>query len=303
MEPRSWRPGKVPGVCAKRGASSEKSERQGSSTNCTPPPPRAPLPSWSPSPASSRPSPALASSQCPTGDGRNKFPWVCLPSPTVGLSRRPCRSSTGGRRWVRSQRVCIWVGSIEVGARDMAGTAYLSVLARDPRVQRAALGGSVGSCLRERGAPGRWRLLFTTQNSPPASAGRGEQSQLLPLPAVPARDLWLRAEGRPWTPRARTAETGRRARLEREMHPGAGRGSSVSLPRRAGSDQRLPAPRQGAHWAPVAPCCPEIWYPLFPCRGNAGGQKMVLGSGWGRGWQSSPDPAQPHISDPKHLGF
>lgn len=95
-----------------------------------------------------------------------------------------------------------------------------------PRLQRAALGGSVGSCRRERGAPGRWRLLFTTQNPPPASTGLGEQSQLLSLPAVRAQDLWQGAEGRPWTPRARTAKTRRKAKLERETHPGAGRGSS-----------------------------------------------------------------------------
>ncbi|KAF5928822.1 hypothetical protein HPG69_012393, partial [Diceros bicornis minor] len=153
-----------------------------------------------------------------------------------------------------------------------------------------------------------------SQLQPPAGARGGEErgASPLPLPTAPARDLWQRAAGRPWTLRARARGTGGKRGWSgrRTAEPGEGRqcGRHVkpSQPTRAGEPglqphTALPCFRARC-WAPIAPGCPPraagsiVKRPLFRGRGNA--------RGWGvmrlpaRG-QPSPDPAQPHVLEPR----
>lgn len=229
----------------------------------SPPPPREPcprvLPPLSPHGRASRGLTADGEAQVSLG-GLSRPARRSLPEALLG-------SPQEGGAGVSARAVCTWGEGVEVGARDSVGALL-------PPRARSGPQGTAGSSRRISGVqpPGAQsaREGAAASHNSEARAGvcgarSSEPGAAIPRGAGPSPEA-----GRPWTPRGRTARTGRRARLQWDTQPRAGKGWAVSLPRQTESDPGLPAPcpgaRPSAHRSQVPASrhgllcrCPFLW--------------------------------------------
>lgn len=168
--------------------------------------------------------------------GRREEPVsrVCCPRAPVGLPQSPAG--------VSAQGVCARGEGVEVGARHSAGRSYLRVLARDPRGQQAAHGGSPGSAARSTERPGGGSCF--SQLGIPRRRLRGRELRACALPrgarprpvaGSPGQDCRGRAEskaaaGPAARSRARVGSGAATSDRVRSRPPGPAPGSAAERP-------------------------------------------------------------------------